>query len=75
MSSLVLGHERQGHFFKRSIPVDNFGRHRELDERYARSVLDKSGMGQAKPAVTPRSKKAMATAGDAEKMVLHTDSH
>ena len=42
----MLGYERQGHFFKRTSSVDNVGWHLELDERYVRSVLDKSGMEQ-----------------------------
>ena len=68
--SLVIGYERQRHFFKRQMSVDSFGWHLELDERYGRSVLDKSGMGQEKSAVTPGSKEATATAENAEKKVL-----
>ena len=43
------------------------GWHLELDERYVRSVLDKSGMGQANSAVTPGSKDAVTTTGSAGK--------
>ena len=41
-----------------------------FDKRYGRPVLDKSGMGQEKSAVTPGGKEAMSTAENAEKKVL-----
>ena len=37
-------------FSKRRVSVVNFGCHLEFDERHVRSVLDRSGMGQAKSA-------------------------
>ena len=37
----------------RTISVDNFGWHLELYDRYVRSVLEKSGMSQAKAMVAP----------------------
>ena len=49
----MLGYERQGHFFKRTSSVDHVEWHLELDERYVRSVLDKSGMAYAESVVTP----------------------
>ena len=45
-----------GHFLKRTASVDILGLPLELDDRYARSVLDKTGMSQAKALVTPCSK-------------------
>ena len=60
--SLVPGYKRQEHFLKRRVPVVNFGLHFDLDERYVRSVVDRSGMGQAKSAGELGSKEAMATA-------------
>ena len=59
---LVNGNKRQKHYPKRRVSVVNFGCHLEFDERDVRSVLDKSGMGQAKSAGERGSKEAMATA-------------
>ena len=55
---------------KQRISANNFGWHLELDKRYVCSVLDKSGMRQARSAVTPESKEAMATAENAEKKFI-----
>ena len=46
--SLVPGYKRQEHFLKRRVPVVNFGLHFDLDERYVRSVVDRSGNGTSK---------------------------
>ena len=67
---MVIGYERQRHFFKRTISEDNLGWHLGLDKRYGRPVLDKSGMGQEKSAVTLGGKEAMSTAENAEQKVL-----
>ena len=64
----MLGYERLTF-----LQTNKFSRqHLELDERYVRSVLDKSGMGQANSAVTPGSKEAMTTTGSAGKNFLDT---
>ena len=47
---------------KRTISVDNFGWHLELEARHVLSVLDKSGMGQAKAVVTLRNNEASGAA-------------
>ena len=52
--SLVPGYDRQGHFLKRTISVDNFGWHLELDEHCVHSVLDKSGTAHSKSVVARR---------------------
>ena len=44
-----------GDFLKRAMSVGNCGCHLQLDDRYVRSVLDNSGMRQAKTRVPPGS--------------------
>ena len=54
--------EGKGHSLKRTISEDNLGWLLELDERCVRSVLDKSGMDQAKAVVRPGGKEASTAA-------------
>ena len=51
----------EGHFLKRTVSVAIVGWHLELDDRYVRSVLDKSDTSQGKAMVTSGST-AAATA-------------
>ena len=73
--TMLGGCERQGHFLKRIISADNFGWRAQLDEFYVRSVLDKSGLDQAKAVVTPGSKEASTAATAAQGKHVDTCSH
>ena len=46
--SLKLGDQKETHFFKRRICVDDSGWHIEMDQRYVRNMLDTMGMNQCK---------------------------
>ena len=54
--SLRPEHQKETHFLKRRICVDDSGWHIEMDERYVRSLLDTTGMNQCKSMATPGSK-------------------
>ena len=73
--SWLDGYERQGHFLKRTISVDYFGLHLELDERCVRSVVDKFVMDQANAVVTPGSKETSTAAATSGAKQLDTYSH
>ena len=60
--SLVPGTRDRNTFLSEEFQLSILGRHLELDERYVRSVVDRSGMGQAESAGERGSKEAMATA-------------
>ena len=53
--SLKPEHQKT-HFLKRSISVDEFGWHVELDQRYVKSLLDAMAMNHCKSMATPGSK-------------------
>ena len=54
--SLKPEHQRETHFLKRRISVDEFGWHVELDQRYVKSLLDAMAMNHCKSMATPGSK-------------------
>ena len=54
--SLRHEHQRETHFLKRRICVDDFGWHVELDQKYVESLLDAMGMDNCRSMATPRSK-------------------
>ena len=54
--SLRPEHQKETHFLKRRICVDEFGWHNELDQRYVKSLLDAMAMNQCKSMATPESK-------------------
>ena len=53
--SLKPEHQHEIHFLKRRISIDNFG-WVELDQRYAKSLLDAMAMNHCKSTATPGSK-------------------
>ena len=54
--SLKPEHQRETHFLKRRISVDEFGWHVELDQRYVKSLLDAMAINHCKSMATPGSK-------------------
>ena len=44
IESLRPEHQKDAHFLKRRVCVDDSGWHIELDQRYVRSLLDTMGM-------------------------------
>ena len=54
--SLRPEHQKETHFCKRRICVDDAGWHIELDQWYVRSLLDTMGMNTCKSLATPGSK-------------------
>ena len=62
---------------QRSISVDHFRRHPELDNRCVWSVLDKSGMNWARAMGTPGSKEAASPAatGGKDETITSTSEH
>ena len=54
--SLKPEHQKEFHFLKRRISVDDFGWHVELDQRYVKSLLDAMAMNHCKSMATPGSK-------------------
>ena len=54
--SLKPEHQHEIHFLKRRISIDNFGWHVELDQRYAKSLLDAMAINHCKSTATLRSK-------------------
>ena len=56
--SLHVDDDKEGHFLKRKITVDDDGWHSELDERYAQDLVTRLGLESAKAVVTPGTKDA-----------------
>ena len=54
--SLKPEHQNDIHFLKSRISVDNIGWHVELDQRYAKSLLDAMAMNHCKTMAIPGSK-------------------
>ena len=53
--NIQVGNQNETHFLKRRISVDNFGWHVELDQRYAKSLLDAMAMKHCKSMAAPGS--------------------
>ena len=49
-------HQKETHFLKRRIAVDDFGSHVELDQRYVKSLLDAMAMNHCKSMAALESK-------------------
>ena len=49
-------HQKETHFLKRRISVDDFGWHVELDQRSVKSLLDAMALNHCKSMDTPGSK-------------------
>ena len=56
IASLATEHQKEIHFLKRRISVDNFGWHVELGQMYVKSLLDAMAMNHGKSMPTPGSK-------------------
>ena len=56
IASLKPEHQNEIHFLQTRISVDNFGWHVDLDQRYAKSLLDAMAMNHCKSMATPGSK-------------------
>ena len=54
--SLKPEHQRETHFLKRRMSVDEFGWHVELDQRYVKSLLDAMATNHCESMATPGSK-------------------
>ena len=48
-------HQKETHFLKRRVCVDDFGWHVELDQRYVKSLLDAMAMNHCKSMAAPGS--------------------
>jgi hypothetical protein len=56
--SLHVDDDKEGHFLKRKITVDDAGWHSELDERYAKDLVTRLGLDDCKSVITPGTKEA-----------------
>ena len=66
--SLRPEHQKETHFLKRRISVDDFGWHVELDQRYVKSLLNAMAMIHCKSMATPGSKGQESSYVDTEKL-------